>query len=338
MTPMLEVEGLRVRYGAKTAVDGIDLRVDEGEVVTVLGPSGCGKSTILRAIAGLVATDAGDVLLDGDNVASTPPHRRPVGLMFQDYALFPHRDVAGNVAFGPRMQGLDRRTVKARVDDVLELVGLAGFGPRSVASLSGGEQQRVALARALAPGPRLLMLDEPLGSLDRTLRERLTVELRDLFVRLGITAITVTHDQAEAFTLADRVVVVRDGRVAQVGRPVDVWRGPVDAFVARFLGFGNVFDVDVCDRAVQSPWGSLESSRADGPAALVIRPDGLRFEAGGVAGIAHGATFRGDHFLVPVQLENGWTIEVTDRSGAVPPPDSSVQVALDHGAVVVAGR
>jgi thiamine transport system ATP-binding protein len=340
---VLQVSGLRVRYGDKLAVDGVDLRVDQGEVVTLLGPSGCGKSTILRAIAGLVPTDAGDIRLDGENVATTPPHRRPLGLMFQDYALFPHRDVAGNVAFGPRVQHLDRAAGKARVDQVMELVGLTGYGQRSVASLSGGEQQRVALARALAPEPRLLMLDEPLGSLDRSLRERLTVELRELFVRLGITAITVTHDQAEAFTLADRVVVLRDGRVRQVGRPVDVWRAPVDTFVAGFLGFGNVFEVEVRRGSVETPWGPIDSERADGPATLVIRPDGLIFSAGGrpggggVGGTARAATFRGDHFLVPVQLDGGWGVEVTERSGAIPQPGSSVAVSLDRRAAVVAG-
>jgi thiamine transport system ATP-binding protein len=336
---MLDVEALRVCYGDKVAVDGIDLRVAEGEVVTLLGPSGCGKSTILRAIAGLVAPDAGSVRLDGEHLSSTPPHRRPFGLMFQDYALFPHRDVAGNVAFGPRMQRLDKAAVKARVEEVLDLVGLTGYEHRSVASLSGGEQQRVALARALAPEPRLLMLDEPLGSLDRSLRERLTVELRELFVRLGITAITVTHDQAEAFTLADRVVVIRDGRVRQVGRPVDVWRAPVDAFVAGFLGFGNVFDVEVTHGSIETPWGPIASDRRDGPAALVIRPDGLSLDgdAGpGVAGAARAATFRGDHFLVGVDLEGGWQVEVTERSGAVPQPGSSVVVRLDRTAVVVA--
>jgi thiamine transport system ATP-binding protein len=258
--------------------------------------------------------------------------------MFQDYALFPHRDVAGNVAFGPRMRGLDRAAVRARVQEVLALVGLDGFDRRAVASLSGGEQQRVALARALAPEPRLLMLDEPLGSLDRSLRERLTVELRELFVRLGSTAITVTHDQAEAFTLADRVVVLRHGRTVQSGRPVDVWRAPADGFVARFLGFGNVFDVEVRQGAVDSPWGVLPAERADGLATVVVRPDGLRFAGEGPVGVAGAATFRGDHFLVPVQLSGGWKIEVTERSGRVPDLDTTVAVALDPAAVVIVDR
>lgn len=335
---MLDVNGLRVRYGETLAVDGVDLHVDEGEVVTLLGPSGCGKSTILRAVAGLVPVEAGRIELDGANVAATAPHRRPFGLMFQDYALFPHRDVGGNVGFGPRVHGLDRAAVRERVDGVLALVGLAGYDRRSIASLSGGEQQRVALARALAPEPRLLMLDEPLGSLDRTLRERLAVELRALFVRLGITAITVTHDQAEAFTLADRVVVLRDGKVRQVGRPVDVWRAPADSFVARFLGFGNVFDVHVRAGSIETPWGPLDAAGPDGPATLVVRPDGFRLATDAVPGIAGAATFRGDHFLVPADLANGWTVEVTERSGAVPEPGCPVEIALDRNAVVVVPR
>src|SRR3954452_7816610 len=340
---MLDVRGLQVRYGDTVAVDDVDLRVGQGEVVTLLGPSGCGKSTILRAVAGLVACERGEIRLDGESVQRTPPHRRPFGLMFQDYALFPHRDVAGNVAFGPRMRGLGRAAVAARVDEVLDLVGLRGYGGRGVASLSGGEQQRVALARALAPEPRLLMLDEPLGSLDRALRERLAVELRDLFARLGSTAITVTHDQAEAFTVADRVVVMRGGRVVQQGAPVEVWRSPRDAFVAGFLGFGNVFPVAVRDGAVDTPWGAVRTGRPDGPAALVIRPDGLRFVAEGdtgtppdevAAGIAGSSGFRGDYFLVSAEV-GSWTVEVTERRGIVPGRGVRVSIALDRQAALV---
>src|SRR3954451_332923 len=320
---MLTLETLRVTYGDTVAVDGIDLTVDEGEVVTLLGPSGCGKTTVLRAVAGLVPVASGRIVLDGADVSHVPPHERPLGLMFQDYALFPHRDVAGNVGFGPRMSGLKRAQVAARVDEVLGLVGLQGYEGRSISSLSGGEQQRVALARALAPEPRLLMLDEPLGSLDRALRERLAVELRDLFARLGSTAITVTHDQAEAFTVADRVVVMRGGRVVQQGAPVEVWRSPCDAFVAQFLGFGNVFSVVVRDGVVDTPWGAVRTGRPDGPAALVIRPDGLRFVAEGdtgtppdevAAGIAGSSGFRGDYFLVSAEV-GSWTVEGTERRG-----------------------
>jgi thiamine transport system ATP-binding protein len=343
---MLTLEALRVTYGDTVAVDGIDLTVEEGEVVSLLGPSGCGKTTVLRAVAGLVPVAGGRIVLDGREVSRVPPHARPLGLMFQDYALFPHRDVAGNVGFGPRMSGLKRERVAARVNEVLGLVGLRGYEGRSIPSLSGGEQQRVALARALAPEPRLLMLDEPLGSLDRALRERLAVELRDLFVRLGSTAITVTHDQAEAFTVADRVVVMRDGRVVQEGAPVEVWRSPRDAFVADFLGFGNVFDVEVLNGCVSTPWGEVRTARPDGPAALVIRPDGLRFVAEGdtgtrpdeiAPGIAGAAGFRGDYFLVTADV-GSWAVEVTERRGIVPARGASVSVALDRAAVLVLDR
>src|SRR5262249_12483396 len=241
----LDIEGLRVTYGDTVALDAVDLHVASGEILTLLGPSGCGKSTMLRAVAGLVTPDEGRVAVDGADLAGVPPHRRRLGLMFQDYALFPHRDVAGNVAFGPRMQRDERAAVAEHVRNTLELVGLAGYERRSIASLSGGEQQRVALARALAPNPRLLMLDEPLGSLDRSLREPLTVRRRDLCRRRETTTIPVTQDRGEAFTIADRVAVMRAGRVVQLGTPQDVWRRPADGFVARFLGFTNVFDVEV---------------------------------------------------------------------------------------------
>jgi thiamine transport system ATP-binding protein len=333
---VLDVEGLRVVYGDTVAVDCVDLHVERGQMVALLGPSGCGKSTILRAIAGLVAPDAGRVVLDGRDLAGVPAHKRALGLMFQDYALFPHRDVAGNVAFGLRMQQAPTSATAARVDEVLDLVGLRGFDKRSVASLSGGEQQRVALARALAPAPRLLMLDEPLGSLDRALRERLTLELRELFGRLGLTTVTVTHDQGEAFTLADVVVVLRDGRVVQSGRPVDVWRGPRDAFVARFLGFGNVFDVEVSRGAVPTPWGPVPADRPDGPAALVIRPDGLRFGRDGARGTAGPAAFRGDHFRVTATI-GAHDVEVFER-GDVPAEGAEVAVTLDPAAAIVVDR
>ena len=337
--PLLDVDGLRVTYGAATAVDGVKLGVDAGEVVALLGPSGCGKSTILRAIAGLVEVDGGWIALDGRDLRGVPPADRHVGLMFQDYALFPHRDVLDNVAFGPRMQGHDRPSARARARAVLELVGLEGFDHRAIASLSGGEQQRVALARTLAPEPRVLLLDEPLGSLDRALRERLTLELRELFLRLGSTVVTVTHDQGEAFTLADRVVLLRDGRVVQTGTPRDVWRSPADAWAARFLGFANVLPVEVRAGAAATPWGPIPVSRADGPAALVLRPSALRFHtsvgSGAVTGVAGPARFRGDHVAVPLVIDDGTALEVVVRGGEVPQAGAQVSVALDRSDIVV---
>src|SRR4051794_23795922 len=208
---MLSLEGLTARYGARTALDSVDLAVPAGQIVSLLGPSGSGKTTLLRVVAGLERPADGRVTFEGRDLAAVPTHQRGFGLMFQDYALFPHKDVAANVGFGLKMQGRPRAEIESGTAWALELVGLAGFAKRNVSTLSGGEQQRVALARALAPRPRLLMLDEPLGALDRALRERLLDELGSILRRLRQTAIYVTHDQDEASALADRLLVLRAG-------------------------------------------------------------------------------------------------------------------------------
>ncbi len=275
---MLEVRGLTVAYeGADhPALDGLDLDVGAGEVVAVVGPSGCGKSTLLRAVAGLVPIEEGTIALDGHDLAGVPTHQRGVGLMFQDYALFPHRDVGDNVAFGLRMRGVPRREREQRVAELLELVGLPGAERRSVAALSGGERQRVALARALAPRPGLLMLDEPLGALDRALRDRLVLELGELFAAIGVAVLYVTHDQGEALGLAHRVVVMDRGRIAQQGSPADVWARPASVFVARFLGLTNLFDVPVVDGRAVAPWGgSLAVDTTAPTVTLLVRAEGI---------------------------------------------------------------
>ncbi len=205
---MLGVEGVTVRFDGQTVLDDVSLQVATGEIVALLGPSGSGKSTLLRVIAGLHVPDDGRIYWDGEDLSGVPPHRRGVGLVFQDLQLFPHKDVAGNVAFGLRMQGTARATIDRRVTELLAMVGLPGFEHRRVATLSGGEAQRVALARALAPEPRLLLLDEPLAALDRDLHDRLAVEVRLLLQRVGITAVHVTHDDGEARTIGDRLVVL----------------------------------------------------------------------------------------------------------------------------------
>jgi thiamine transport system ATP-binding protein len=311
---MLRVEDLSVRFGETDALDGVTLEVAEGEVVTVLGPSGSGKSTLLRVIAGLQRPGSGRVLLGGVDLAQTPPHRRGIGMVFQDQALFHHRDVLGNVAFGLRMRGDSRERVEARVRELLALVGLSGFERRSVATLSGGEQQRVALARALAPEPRVLLLDEPLGSLDRRLRDRLLSDLERMFEALEVTALYVTHDQAEAFALGDRVAVMRAGRVVQEGTPDELWGQPADEDVARFLGLENVRD------------------------GTVIRPEAVgvtRAEDGD--GVVTDAVRQGPLVRLTVELDSGETLVAAVAAPDHPQPGDRVSVAVDPAGVVMLG-
>ncbi|MFF2653618.1 ABC transporter ATP-binding protein [Streptomyces sp. NPDC058045] len=304
----LQLDGATVRFGGRTALDSVGLDVAEREIVCVLGPSGSGKSTLLRAVAGLQELDGGRVLLAGRDQHGVPAHRRGIGLMFQDHQLFPQRDVGANVAFGLRMHQVPRAERRGRVAELLTTVGLPGAEHRPVATLSGGEQQRVALARALAPQPALLMLDEPLGQLDRTLRERLVVELRGIFDRLGTTVLAVTHDQGEAFALADRVVVMRDGHIAQTGTPLDVWQRPADGFVARFLGFDNVVPATVTGTAADTPWGKLPvpDGSPQGERTVLVRPAGVRLTGGGdgLSCTVESRTFRGTHVSVRLRPDD----------------------------------
>ncbi len=240
---MLEIRGVERAFDMLPVLRGIDLTIHNGEIVCLLGPSGCGKTTLLRIIAGLEKTDTGSILLDNQNIQLIPTHQRGFGLMFQDFALFPHMNVAANVAFGLRMQNLPTSDQQRRVRQMLDLVGLSGFDHRDVTRLSGGERQRVALARSLAPNPRLLMLDEPLGSLDAALREELIVELRTIIKQLQLTAIYVTHDQHEAFAVADRIAVMNNGRIEQFSAPTALYQHPATAFVAHFLGLDNMVPV-----------------------------------------------------------------------------------------------
>ena len=339
---LLRLGGVTVRFdpsGGRPALDAVDLDVAAHEIVCVLGPSGSGKSTLLRVVAGLQQADAGRVLLEGRDQAGVPTHRRGVGMMFQDHQLFPQRDVAGNVAFGLRMRRASRADQERTVAELLELVGLPGAQRRAVASLSGGEQQRVALARALAPRPRLLMLDEPLGQLDRGLRERLVVELRRLFQELGTTVLAVTHDQGEAFALADRVVVMQDGRIAQTGTPLEVWQRPATAFVARFLGFDNVVDATVQGEAAATPWGKVPvpDGTPDGPCRLLVRPAGVRLTPAeeGLPCTVTARTFRGTHVALLLQPAGGPTLEAACALRDAPESGERVGVAFAAEDVVV---
>ena len=282
----LAIVDVHKSFGETRALAGVSFDIAQGETVAVLGPSGCGKSTLLNLIAGLEASDQGNILWNGVSLADTPPYKRGFGLMFQDFALFPHKNVFDNVAFGLQMAGLSRPEIQARVGETLELVGLPGFVERDVSTLSGGEQQRVALARSLAPRPRLLMLDEPLGSLDRNLRERLALDLHEILQRTGQTALYVTHDQEEAFVLASRVVVMNSGRVEQVGAPQSIYRRPASTFVARFLGLTNLIPGEVRPGShgdeIFTSIGTLPAQNlAQGAVTVLIRPDAARLDGNG---------------------------------------------------------
>jgi spermidine/putrescine ABC transporter ATP-binding subunit len=245
----LRLEGLEVRYGNTHAVRGLDLAVEKGEFVTLLGPSGCGKSTTLGAIAGFLDPSAGRVLLHGKDLAGQPPFRRNIGVVFQDYALFPHMTVAQNVGFGLRMRKRPRAVIDQRVKEMLELVRLGAFAERSPEQLSGGQRQRVALARALVIGPELLLLDEPLSNLDLKLREELRLEIVGLQRKLGIAAIFVTHDQTEALAMSDRIAVMQDGALEQIGPPREIYEQPATRFVAEFIGAMNFITARITEAA-----------------------------------------------------------------------------------------
>lgn len=331
---MLSLTDVAVQYGSLMALDGVSLELGPHERLAVLGPSGSGKSTLLRAIAGLEPLAHGTVSWDGQDMVNVATHERGFGLMFQDYALFPHLDVTANVAFGLRMRGLPRAAAAEAATEALARVGLAGFGRRSVAQLSGGEQQRVALARALAPEPRLLMLDEPLGALDRGLREELLGQLTDLVAELRLPTIYVTHDQQEALAVGERVAVMRAGRLEAIMPAPDLWQSPPTEFVARFLGFANITSFGIGDdgRAV-TPWGSLELVGQPPPGAdrLLIRPDGLRLDpAGTITGHVAARSFRGDRTILSVSTgADAPLLEVDLRVGAPPAVGDAVSLRLE---------
>jgi len=339
---LLELRGIERSIDDQKILRQVSLSVKFGEIVALLGPSGCGKTTLLRIIAGLDTADAGQLLLNGQDLTKIPIHKRGFGLVFQDYALFPHKSVAHNIAFGLRMMGWDRTRQENRVAQVLQLVGLSGFEERRVYELSGGEQQRVALARSLAPSPRLVLLDEPLGALDRALREQLMGELRTILKQagkivtlrsdtdkldsempsqiqpsssLGMTAIYVTHDQEEAFAVADRIIVMNAGKIEQEGTPFHLFRNPESRFVAHFLGMDNMLEATLLsdDRVrVLTKIGEFQLShlpaRKPGKVTLLVRPEAGKIVTRGaigeniVTGIVRDISFRGRHQLVTISI------------------------------------
>lgn len=306
---MLEVQHIFKTYEGQPLLKDISFQVDTGETVCLLGASGSGKSTLLRIIAGLESTESGTVSFNGMDLTSTPPHRRDFGLVFQDYALFPHMNVQQNVAFGLKMRRLPKDEIAKRVANSLEMVNLSGFEQRQVTELSGGEQQRVALARALATRPRLLMFDEPLGALDRTLREDVLNELRTILHQMEVPAIYVTHDQEEAFALADRVLILHNGEIVRQGTPAEVWANPESVYVAGFLGLGTMIEGKYIDRhKVATEFGELsvrcehKHTRGD-RVHLLARPSSVGNDTNRIRGVVTDVIFQQDRFKVA--LEHG---------------------------------
>jgi spermidine/putrescine transport system ATP-binding protein len=314
---MLELRHIFKTYEGKPLLNDISFKLDIGETICLLGASGSGKSTLLRIIAGLEDPNSGSILFNDIDLASTPPHLRDFGLVFQDYALFPHLNVNDNVAFGLKMRRMGQDETTERVANSLELVNLKEFGQRRVTDLSGGEQQRVALARALVIRPRLLMFDEPLGALDRSLREDLLNELRMILHRTKIPAIYVTHDQEEAFTIADRVLILHDGEIIREGTPADVWANPQSAYVAEFLGLGNIINGEVVGKdKFQTEHGIFtekcnhKHSKGD-KIKLLARPLSAENEANVISGVPTDIIFQHDRYKVT--FDNGLYVYLSEK-------------------------
>ena len=314
---MLTIQNIEKTYEGKPLLNKVSFEVREDETVCLLGPSGSGKSTLLRIIAGLEEAEGGQVLWKGQDLSQVPAHQRKFGLMFQDYALFPHRNVAENIAFGLRMQNRPKTMIDERVQDALQTINMVGFAERKVTELSGGEQQRVALARALAPEPRLLMLDEPLGALDRTLREQLSRELRRILRETKVPAIYVTHDQEEAFAIADRLLLLHNGVILQSGQPHEFYHHPRDVWVAKFFGLGNLIEgtVKACaPLQVETPLGLIHAScDCDPPkigqkTTLLFRPGEAQQPTTGGQNRFHGEVldqiFQGDTYRVTLSIND----------------------------------
>jgi putrescine transport system ATP-binding protein len=307
---LLEIAEVSKRFGATLAVDDVGLAIEPGELFALLGPSGSGKTTLLRLIAGFEAPDRGQILIDGTDVTALPPYARPVNMMFQSYALFPHMDVAANIAFGLRQERMERRRREARVAEMLALVQMSPYARRRPHELSGGQRQRVALARALAKMPKLLLLDEPLAALDRKLREATRLELVGIRERVGATFLVVTHDQEEALGMATRVAVMNRGRLVQTGAPVEVYERPNSRFVADFVGDANWLDGEIVAgsacRALAVPGLAapipLPAGPRNTPLALAVRPEKLLLSRERPAGFALAATVASVGYLGPVSI------------------------------------
>jgi putative spermidine/putrescine transport system ATP-binding protein len=326
----LVLDRLTKHYGATAAVDQLSLTVEKGEFISLLGPSGCGKTTTLQMIAGFVEPSAGTITLDGIDLLATRPAKRGLGIVFQSYALFPHMSAAENVAFGLEMQGVARAERERRVTEALALVGLAALAERYPRSMSGGQQQRVALARALVIRPRMLLLDEPLSNLDAKLREEMQVELRQIQRNVGITTVLVTHDQAEAMALSDRIVIMNKGRAEQIAKPDCAYERPASAFVASFLGKTNVLAGTIADGMLSIGERSWPAPAGLDPGAVTVtlRPEKIGFAGDGLAGTVRTRLFLGSQWLFQIYSSAGSVLVVRQNEGdAMPGEGDAVALA-----------
>ncbi|WP_152047339.1 ABC transporter ATP-binding protein [Aureimonas psammosilenae] len=339
-------ENVEKRFGAVTAIRSLSLDIEPGTLVTLLGPSGCGKTTTLRMLAGLEQPTAGRILIGGKDVTALPANERDVSMVFQSYALFPHMTIAENVAYGLRSGGLSRKAARERAEEGLSQVGLGGYGPRLPSELSGGQQQRVAVARALVLEPQVLLLDEPLSNLDTRLRRHVRTEIRELQQRLGFTAVYVTHDQEEALAVSDRIVVMKDGEIAQAGSPRDLYETPASSFIADFIGEANVVPCEVVrdsDGRLKARLGGLAheiraGAAREGAAKLAIRPNAMFLgdrRADFLDGRVMSAAYLGDHIEYEVETAFGRLFIVDPAIEEVRPVASDVGIGLHERGVAL---
>ena len=319
---IIEVSHVSKYFGDKTALDDVTLNVKKGEFVTILGPSGCGKTTLLRLIAGFQTASEGEIRISGMEITQTPPHKRPVNTVFQKYALFPHLNVYDNIAFGLKLKKTPKQTIEKKVKAALKMVGMTDYEYRDVDSLSGGQQQRVAIARAIVNEPEVLLLDEPLAALDLKMRKDMQMELKEMHKSLGITFVYVTHDQEEALTLSDTIVVMSEGKIQQIGTPIDIYNEPINAFVADFIGESNIVPGLMIHDELVEIFGARFACVDKGfgnnkPVDVVIRPediDLLKPEEGTLQGIVTHLIFKGVHYEMEVTTPDGfeWLVHSTD--------------------------